>query len=458
MIRTRHLPAFTLLELMITISVIAVLAGILTFAFTSTQKSTRDTARDTQVRIISDALEKYYRTNGEYPSVALMTSSNVDTVKTRLGITDPNIFKLPNSQNATSIATTNPSPTTLVYAANTTDGTKNTQCQTDVNGYCDGFTLQYVKESSGTTSTITSLKTTFTAVRDGTTCDVGDTQNGTTCTHTYAATYQAGSYTCPSGGTLSGTTCTNSYAANYSSGGSGYYCDPAEGTTTQESGYGPGTRTITRSGSTCYSTFTYPAMSTGGGGYYSCPNTANGEVLSGTTCVGTRTYPATANVTYTCAHPNYDSLNAQNNCRHERPNYTTSGGCTGAGYTWGGSNCFDMHGANSNTTYSCPSGGTVSGSNCTSPSSYPAFYNSNPVTYYCNSGATLNGSTCSTSGSFPATYYSYSAYYYCSGSDTLNGTSCTNAYSATQGTGYYTCPSGGTVSGTSCSYTYELQG
>ena len=85
------------------------------------------------------------------------------------------------------------------------------------------------------------VHSTFVAVKS--TCDAGDTQSGTTCTHTYAGTYQSGGYTCPSGGTLSGTTCTKTYSASYSPGGSGYYC-PSGGTL---------------SGTTCTTTSSYPA-------------------------------------------------------------------------------------------------------------------------------------------------------------------------------------------------------
>jgi type II secretory pathway pseudopilin PulG len=438
------------------ISVLGVLATIVTVTSTTVQKSSRDSARDGQVRIIASALEKYYRNNGEYPSVAAMTSTNVDALKQKLGITSASVFKLPlaSASATTSLAASNPSTTTVVYSANTTDTTKNAQCQTDVNGYCDGFTLAYVKENGGATQTVQSIHATFQAIK--TDCDAGDAQSGNTCTHTYAGTYQAGAYTCPSGGTLSGTTCTKTYAASYSPASSGYYCDPPEGTTTQESGYGPGTRTITRSGSTCYSTFTYPASSSGGGGYYSCPNTANGESLSGTTCVGTATYAATASTTYYCSH-GVDTYMSQWTCQHPRSGYGTQSGCQNAGYNWQSGACYEYHSTSSSTTYSCPSGGTLSGSTCSTPTSYPAVYTSYPVTYSCPSGATPNGSTCTNSGSFPATYYSYSAYYYCSGSDSLNGTTCTNTYTATQGPGYYTCPSGGVASGSTCTYTYQLQ-
>lgn len=210
---------------MITVGVIALLAGVVSYTATFLQKNSRDSVRDTKARIISNALEKYYRKNNEYPSVALMTSSDVTAVRQRLAVPDADIFKFPLASASNSIKTNSPSPTQIVYMANTTDPEKNAQCQTDVNGYCDGFSLQYREESSGGLVAIMSLHGTFTQVADEPsgpgggssppTCNEGDAQSGTTCTHTYAATYQQGYYTCQPGDTLSSSVCTSSYAATY---------------------------------------------------------------------------------------------------------------------------------------------------------------------------------------------------------------------------------------------------
>ncbi|AHB42675.1 YD repeat protein [Candidatus Saccharibacteria bacterium RAAC3_TM7_1] len=517
----RFLPAFTLVELTIVVIVIGLLAGLVSLSAASIQKSSRDTARDANVKILSTALEKYYRENGEYPSVALMTSQDVATLRQKLGVVSANTFKLPLADDATknSIVTSSPSPTRLLYSANTTNSTKNTQCQTSLTGYCDGYQLQYQKESDNSIVIAKSLHDTFTPVAGTATCAAGETQSGNTCTKTYAATYQSGTYSCPSGGTLSGTTCTSTYAASYQS--SGVYTCPSGGTL---------------SGTTCNSST--PATYTAG--YYSCPS---GGALSGDKCE----VSATATTTYSCAHPNYDTLNQFNNCRHDRPNYTTQSGCEAAGYNWGGSNCYNMHEATATTTYSCPSGytyngvcyksatytsgyyscpsgGTLVGTNC--QSSYPATYSSGG--YYCPNGGTLSGTTCSynaattptcpsgwsgptnetctsTVGSNtktgcpagytqtgsgspfpdsitctktqPATYpyscpnggtlsgstCSYSAsyssgggYYYCPSGGNLSGSTCTTSYAATQDGGYYYCADGGTLSGTTCTYTYTL--
>ncbi len=156
--RQKRFIGFTIVELMVVISAIAVLASIVTVTATAVQKSSRDSARNAQTNIIANALEKYYRENGEYPSVAAVTNTDVNAVKQKLGISNSTVFKLPltSSSATTSISTSSPSPVKLVYSGNTTDPTKNTQCQTDINGYCDGFTLAYVKETDGSTQTIQS--------------------------------------------------------------------------------------------------------------------------------------------------------------------------------------------------------------------------------------------------------------------------------------------------------------
>jgi prepilin-type N-terminal cleavage/methylation domain-containing protein len=135
-------------------------------------------------------------------------------------------------------------------------------------------------------------------------CDTGDTMSGSTCTKTYAASYNPGSgpyYTCPSGGTLSGSTCTTNqaYAATWVDGG-GDFCIPpdtyysagvcqtpsgslmsseSQGYTCPEGG--------SPSGSTCYYRTYGATYNSGTAASYYCPS---GGTLSGTTC--TRTYPA----------------------------------------------------------------------------------------------------------------------------------------------------------------------
>lgn len=161
-------PAFTLIELSVVIVIVGILATIVSLEIFSLQRTTRDSSRDTSVKIIANSLENYYRANGEYPSVAFMTSQDAETIRTKLGLTSKETLRFPlaASNVVNSIGSSNPSTTILVYSASTTDVTKNSQCQTDLNGYCDAFQLQYKKESDGSLVTLNSRNNRFVAIAD----------------------------------------------------------------------------------------------------------------------------------------------------------------------------------------------------------------------------------------------------------------------------------------------------
>jgi len=84
-------------------------------------------------------------------------------------------------------------------------------------------------------------------------------------------------------------------------------------------------------------------------------------------------------------------------------------------------------------SYSCPNGGSVSGSTCTK-TSY------RDKSFSCPSGYSRSGTTCTRTRSTSASYSCPSGY-------ALSGTTCKRTVSISAD---YTCPSGWTVSGTSC--------
>lgn len=59
---------FTLVELLITISIIAILSAIGLVAYSSVMKQGRDSKRQSDLRSIQSALEQYYSDQGFYPS------------------------------------------------------------------------------------------------------------------------------------------------------------------------------------------------------------------------------------------------------------------------------------------------------------------------------------------------------------------------------------------------------
>ena len=72
---TKHnRSGFTIVELVITIAVIALLASITTIAYRTTQKNARDEKRKTDTIILMNALDEYYSDNGEYPAGTTCTS------------------------------------------------------------------------------------------------------------------------------------------------------------------------------------------------------------------------------------------------------------------------------------------------------------------------------------------------------------------------------------------------
>ncbi len=77
---------FTLIELMVVISVIAILSTIALFGLNSAQKAARDTQRTTTMRGIRTALECYYSVMGLYPDPATF---NWGALNTTLNPTSP---------------------------------------------------------------------------------------------------------------------------------------------------------------------------------------------------------------------------------------------------------------------------------------------------------------------------------------------------------------------------------
>lgn len=60
---------FTLLELLVVISIVAVLVSLMTVAFSTVQARSRDTRRKEEIKAMQDALEQYYTNNSfVYPA------------------------------------------------------------------------------------------------------------------------------------------------------------------------------------------------------------------------------------------------------------------------------------------------------------------------------------------------------------------------------------------------------
>jgi prepilin-type N-terminal cleavage/methylation domain-containing protein len=150
---------FTLVEVLIVTVVVAVIASITTISYSRTQADARDNTRAAHAALVASALEKYYDEHGEYPSPRALASTygvSGDTVASKLSLTDKTTVLMPKASSSTtnSIAAALGTDDVLAYTATSTVGNDN--CQTNAQAGCEAFTLQYKKESDGSTVTITS--------------------------------------------------------------------------------------------------------------------------------------------------------------------------------------------------------------------------------------------------------------------------------------------------------------
>lgn len=94
-----HKKAFTITELLIVIVIIGILASIGIMSYNVFQEDTRDSRRTANVQVIASSLEKYYETNGEYPSCAALTATpSAVAINTLKGI-DYAVLKAPDASS-----------------------------------------------------------------------------------------------------------------------------------------------------------------------------------------------------------------------------------------------------------------------------------------------------------------------------------------------------------------------
>jgi len=110
--------AFTLIELLIVVAIIAVLVSLGAVAYSTAQKNARNAQRQSDLKKISLALEKYYSDHGEYPpSLDCLTVINSsceppkNTYMTELPL-DP---RTNNVYNYTPLNDVDPDPSTTSY-------------------------------------------------------------------------------------------------------------------------------------------------------------------------------------------------------------------------------------------------------------------------------------------------------------------------------------------------------
>ena len=150
--RVKTNRAFTIVEVVVVISVVAILSSLAVITFNSIRQDTRDATRQGNATIISEALEKYYEKNGEYPSVASIAndlSGNTGTaVASKLSIPAASLVmpNMPNNATNGIIRGSEPYNNYIAYEAVSADN--DPSCQNSANGGCDQFTLRYMEEAT----------------------------------------------------------------------------------------------------------------------------------------------------------------------------------------------------------------------------------------------------------------------------------------------------------------------
>lgn len=139
---------FTIVEIVITVAVIAILVSMAFFGYTQVQKDSRNSQRASKVKIIAEDLEAYYLKNGEYPGCAAMTQSASQVSANTLKGIELDVLKAPLSP----AGTTNSIGCTALTAGTGTDtfayvGDGSPTCSTGAS--CLQYTLQYRDENTG---------------------------------------------------------------------------------------------------------------------------------------------------------------------------------------------------------------------------------------------------------------------------------------------------------------------
>lgn len=103
--KNNHQNGVTIIELIVVITVIAIIATITSVSYERIFGSARNYQRESNVKVLSEALEKYYDKNGEYPGCMTMTNSDLSVVKGALGNIDTSILTAPLADPGTNSLT-----------------------------------------------------------------------------------------------------------------------------------------------------------------------------------------------------------------------------------------------------------------------------------------------------------------------------------------------------------------
>ncbi len=144
---------FTLIELIVVIVVLGILATIVSVNLVRQQASARNAERDADITTLTEALEKYYDTHGEYPSCGVMTQDAAE-VSRALNVSQ-DALKAPRSSDENSV---------ICASLNSGDtdqfgyiGDGSSECQSG--GGCLEWTIQYRDDETGEVKEVKSRRT-----------------------------------------------------------------------------------------------------------------------------------------------------------------------------------------------------------------------------------------------------------------------------------------------------------
>lgn len=120
----RRTGGFTLVELLITISIIAILSVVLSISYSNAQKNGRDQRRIADLKAIQNAAEQYYLLSGSYPAPANYVTGRKWAVGTQSVL--ESYPKDPKNTSTYIYAASNILPTSYCVCAMVENTTKNT--------------------------------------------------------------------------------------------------------------------------------------------------------------------------------------------------------------------------------------------------------------------------------------------------------------------------------------------
>lgn len=160
---TKTTSGFTIIELLVVITVIGILSSIGLTNFSRYRTGTADSQRSSKATVLSEALEKYYDKNGEYPSCSAMSGAAATVTSSVLPGVELNTLLTPKSavgdtnsikcQDLTGVAS---EPDVFAYV-----GDGSAACNTGpTTGACLQWSLKYKEEASGQIKTLASRRKT----------------------------------------------------------------------------------------------------------------------------------------------------------------------------------------------------------------------------------------------------------------------------------------------------------